>query len=640
MRKIIIEYVPSIKMQQGGLTNADLLTGNYLTESADPNIEVEDGEHTLNSQTGQVQEVVGKTHVQGGEKVNLPDQSKVLSDYTKIGASNVKIFGEMFDVKVKAADTFATVLDRYNSKIGVKKLEEEEKELLEKVEKNSKSSIDKTTKQINEDFLAQEVAEVNKKKEALNGLKQQAFEAIFAEQEKIPKKGNGTQVLDKSGNPIKQEGGEQQGQPDPQQIIQAYAEMAGQDPRQIIQQLQQLPPEEQQAALGQMMQALQGGQEQPQMRYGGMYEELPKHQDQGVVNSTLLKDFSNKPFDVTWLPYTQRDIATNEIWKGANYENQWLPMVEKTMGNTSTAKKVDQWLTENKDTFSPNIQKQLEGLTGEARYAKIKALATDKFPGLFHNAVLQGIEKTATPEVAAEPIKEQPGVEPQRVQRDVVKDVLYDKSLPFLMSPSAPIAPYLQQVDLSRLEGQKGSVENQLQASASARQAAMDATRGLPPAQAAAMMANYLATSGQQDTQGIAAQEVQDLQNKARIEQFNVGQADKEQILNEQLKKQYEKEAFATLNTNEQNWRNYYDANQANQKAMSDEIERRNIMNLGLTNYQMNGSGGFEFVNKSPFQGADQAAAAYGRWFQSLTPEQQVAERKKRYEAAQKTGIA
>ena len=183
-----------------------------------------------------------------------------------------------------------------------------------------------------------------------------------------------------------------------------------------------------------------------------------------------------------------------------------------------------------------------------------------------------------------------------------VQDILSTEGLPYVMSPSAAIAPYLQQVNLSRLEGQKGSVENQLAASENARQAAYQSTKGLPPAQAAAMMANYLATSGQQDTAGIAQQEQQDLGNKARIEQYNAGQSDKEQILNEQLKKQYEREAFGTLNVNEQSWRNYYDANQANQKALSDKIDRRNIMNLGLTNYQLNGSGGFDFVNSSPFQ--------------------------------------
>jgi hypothetical protein len=315
--RVIIEQIPTYK--QGGITNADMITGNYQENSQKPNINVEDGEFTRNSETGIVKEVVGKKHTQGGEDINLPDQSKVLSDYTKIGATNVKIFEEMFEIKLKASDTFASVLNKYNTKIGVKDLEEEEKELVSKLEKNYSSSIDKKTKQVNEDFLAQEIAEINSKKEMLNKVKAAAFEAIFNEQEKIPKKGDGTQVLDKSGKPIakqggvtkdrlmvladqygttpehileilqarnvKQEGGEQQaqGQPDPQQIIQAYAEMAGQDPNEVVQQLQQLPPEEQQAALQQMLEVLQQGQpEQPQMRDGGklkMYQEAPVVED-------------------------------------------------------------------------------------------------------------------------------------------------------------------------------------------------------------------------------------------------------------------------------------------------------------------------------------------------------------------------
>jgi hypothetical protein len=665
MRRVIIESVPSNVYQQGGLTNADMLTGNYAAPSNNPNIEVEGGEHTLNSQTGQVQEVTGKKHVNGGEKINLPDQSKVLSDYTKIGAKNIKIFEEMFDINLKATDTFATVLDKFNKKIGIKKLEEEEKELLKKIEESTKSSIDRTTKKINEDFLAQEMGEVSKKKEALNGLKQQAFATIFHEQEKIPKKGNGSEILDKSGNPIKQEGGVQ-GQPSPEQIIQAYAQLAGQDPQQVIQQLQQLPPEEQQAALGQMMQALQQGQgqqaapeEQPQMREGGMYNELPKHQEAKVVAPTDVKyDFSTKypsiplpGYEVRGNQVVQKDQltgveGTQHYVPGVGYGIQMQP-VDKTMATHD-------WYfntPEKKEAFRKAVVKkgaQPEVLDFQKSYdeevikrGKAAGLSDEQISNIVNDIGFSGegvrkrdslfgaytssrplIDFSKTPE--EEPI---PGVDPQQpqpIRRDVVKNIVSLEGLPELIPPSAPIAPYLQQVNLSRLEGKKGSVENQLQASENARQAAYQATKGLPPAQAAAMMANYLATSGQQDTTGIAQQEMQDLGDKARIEQYNAGQGDKEQILNEQLKKQYEKEAFATLNVNEQNWRNYYDANDANRKALSDKIERRNIMNLGLDNYQLNGNGGFDFVNKSPFQQQAVTTAKEKALYANMTPQEHL----------------
>jgi hypothetical protein len=69
-----------------------------------------------------------------------------------------------------------------------------------------------------------------------------------------------------------QDGGQpqEQAQPGPEEIIQAYAQASQQDPEEIMQQLQQMQPEEQQQALQQMMEALQGGQQEQQvMRKGG-----------------------------------------------------------------------------------------------------------------------------------------------------------------------------------------------------------------------------------------------------------------------------------------------------------------------------------------------------------------------------------
>lgn len=690
----------------GEVTNADLLTGNYITQEGqeDPNIEIEHGEHTKNAQTGEVQEAVGDKHIEGGISVNLPDQSKVLSDYTKIGSSNAKTFEGMFDVKLKATDTFATVLDKYNKKIGVKKLEEEEKELIEKVEKNSKTSIDKTTKQINEDFLAQEIAKINKQKEGLNKVKSEAFEAIFKEQEKIPKKGDGTEILDKSGNPVaqqggevnnnvialaeqygtspehilqilqegqmKQEGGEQQvqGQPDPQQIIQAYAQMAGQDPNQVMQQLQQMPPEEQQAALQEMLAALQQGQEEQNGSPMGEGQEQPQMEKGGYTKAQQAERLNDFYKNAKGLGYEgSKDIGSIQKYMAAEHPEEVIKYFTEN-GQPLTAKHIDllkekykssfkevgidpdkasaDYTPEEKLKLQDNISSRLEGDKPLYRDFLLQGFQDNKWDwrspmlgmkplapiGIKPTTITApGMSQYYNSPSTVEPLAETPaGVVDTRkpTTREPIKNIISTEGLPYIMPPSAPLAPYLQQVSLSRLEGQKGSVENQLQASENSRQAAYEGTKGLPPAQAAAMMANYLATSGQQDTAGIAQQEQQDLGNKSRIEQYNAGQSDKEQILNEQLKKQYEREAFGTLNANEQNWRSYYDANQANQKAASDEIERRNIMNLGLTNYQLNGSGGFDFVNKSPFQKQSQPSVEELEAYSKMTPAEKEAYKK------------
>lgn len=622
------------------------------------NVEVEGGEFVQNSEDGSIKEVIGKSHKKGGEKIALPNESRILSDYTKIGAKNIEEFTKLYDIKLKASDTFATVLDKYNKKIGLKELEEEEADLLQKFEKNETSSIDDTTKKINEDFLTQEINHLNRKKEALNKLKEEAFDTIFLEQEKIPKKGDGTKVLDKEGKPLEdkevyQEGGETGNSAE--QIIQAYAQMSGQDPNMVIQQLQEMSPEEQQQAIQQMVVALQ--QSQPQMKEGGVYN-LPKAQEAILPPSNFSFATQYSPI-IPGYDVTGNSILNQPILSDVEYMQHYVPGrgygqkmqdVEKTINthnwyfDTEEKKKAfrEAAMSDNADTQKPvgEFQKAYnEELTQRAKKAgvsqeEIKNLINtvgftgkgvqqldSKFGAFTSSRPLFNFNKTPGINVEA-PIE--PGTDPSKVNRDLIKNVIYDEGMPFLLPPSAPIAPYLQQVNLNRLEGQKGSVENQLQASENARQAAYESTRGLPPAQAAAVMANFLATSGQQDTQGIAAQEMQDLQNKARIEQYNAGQGDKEQILNEQLKKQYEREAFSTLNVNEQNWRNYYDSNEANRQAISDEIKRRNIMNMALTNYQLNGSGGFDFVNQSPFQRQPVMSPAQLAFYNSLTPEKKL----------------
>ena len=74
--------------------------------------EVERGEY-LQTPDGQVAEVMGKKHSEGGELIYAPDGTKVVSDYVKIGASLAKMFKKEFGLNVVAGSTFATVINRY-----------------------------------------------------------------------------------------------------------------------------------------------------------------------------------------------------------------------------------------------------------------------------------------------------------------------------------------------------------------------------------------------------------------------------------------------------------------------------------------------------------------------------------------------
>lgn len=295
--------------QEGGITNADMLTGAYLGQQPNGNVEIEVDEHVKNSETGIIQKAVGEKHEDGGVEVNLPDQSKILSNYTKIGAKNAKELKEKYDIKVKATDTFAKVMDRINKKIGWNDLLEEEKELMKKVEKQEDVETNKTTKELNETFLSNGIQDINKQKEDLQVVQNEAFEHIFNQQEKIPKKGDGKTILDEEGKPIAQEGGEVNQMA--QQITQALQQ--GTNPNEVIEQLIKngIPHEEAMQMVQTIMQQMQGAQQVPQKeaqpimqeggRIGSKYENPELYKKQSRTGEgwesfgELLKD---KPKDV------------------------------------------------------------------------------------------------------------------------------------------------------------------------------------------------------------------------------------------------------------------------------------------------------------------------------------------------------
>lgn len=192
-----------VKQEGGSIDKAEAMTGAFLTETNEvPTVELEKDEFTLNSQTGEIQKVVGEKHTDGGVKSNLPAGSQVLSNYTKIGAKTAKELKEMFDISVKPKDTFAKVMDKIDTKIGYKETIEEETEYLKTLEKQQTLDTNDTTKKLNEQHLAKELKENEDKKSELQDKRIEAFQNLFEIQESRPKKGNGTEVLKKEGGNV------------------------------------------------------------------------------------------------------------------------------------------------------------------------------------------------------------------------------------------------------------------------------------------------------------------------------------------------------------------------------------------------------------------------------------------------------
>lgn len=245
----------------GEVSVAEFLSGKYTTDSSNPTAEIERGEYVLNSQNGIISEAVGETHENGGIKTNLPNGSKVLSDHTKIGAKNAKELSKELDIKVKAKNTFADVLDKYSKKIGVEKNIKENEKLVENIEETLR--MEQTdTKEINMNFLEQENQRIEQEKQKLNSLQQTAFETIFDKQEA------------QKGNVMMQDGGQvdpatQEEQMNPNDIVVQVQQMMAQGAtvEEVLNGLLSMGYSEDQVS--QIIQASQA-QQQPQMQQGGI----------------------------------------------------------------------------------------------------------------------------------------------------------------------------------------------------------------------------------------------------------------------------------------------------------------------------------------------------------------------------------
>lgn len=234
-------------MQDGGeVTNAEVLTGAYAVPTPSYNVEIENGE-IVQLPTGQIQEAVGDKHSEGGIKTELPSGSKILSDHAKIGARNAKLFRKEFDVKVKATDTYASVMDKYNNKVGWTDLIEDEKKTIEEIGNQEQSNIDNTTKDINLNFLSEKLQKLQAEKELVNPLQDEAFNKIFEKQES-------GKPADKKEDVIMQEGG----QVDPK--IMELAQQYNLTPERVMELIQQQSPNPVNADVqNQVVQALQQG---------------------------------------------------------------------------------------------------------------------------------------------------------------------------------------------------------------------------------------------------------------------------------------------------------------------------------------------------------------------------------------------
>lgn len=162
------------------------LTGEYLyplpkSMEDQANVEVEKGEYV--TQPGEApMEAMGQKHADGGTPVPLEQGTKVITDDTTIEPDFAKYIRDTYGIKATPKDTYATLMDRYKAKIGLKSAYDDQKKALEKLKKNDKID-DENTRRLNASVLSKAINDSNETVNGLEGRFTDFANVIYKEQE-------------------------------------------------------------------------------------------------------------------------------------------------------------------------------------------------------------------------------------------------------------------------------------------------------------------------------------------------------------------------------------------------------------------------------------------------------------------------
>lgn len=162
------------------------LTGEYLyplpkSMEDQANVEVEKGEYV--TQPGEApMEAMGQKHADGGTPVSLEEGTKVITDDTTIESDFAKYIRDTYGIKATPKDTYATLMDRYKAKIGLKSAYDDQKKALDKLKKNDKID-DENTRRLNASVLSKAINDSNETVNGLEGRFTDFANAIYKEQE-------------------------------------------------------------------------------------------------------------------------------------------------------------------------------------------------------------------------------------------------------------------------------------------------------------------------------------------------------------------------------------------------------------------------------------------------------------------------
>jgi hypothetical protein len=188
-------------MQMGGLKKK--VIGEHVGENVEGNHVAElEGNEFLKTPNGEIREVVGNSHAQGGVKLTeeqLPNGSEIISDHLEVGEEGAKRFNDNYDLGIKSTDTYATVLDKFNKKSGIKKIVDEQEMVQKNIEKQvlklQENPSSEDTIKLNLELFTDQFKELQDKKTPLEEARKVFFDEVFQPQEES-KEPNGHNYLE------------------------------------------------------------------------------------------------------------------------------------------------------------------------------------------------------------------------------------------------------------------------------------------------------------------------------------------------------------------------------------------------------------------------------------------------------------
>lgn len=162
------------------------LTGEYLyplpkSMEDQANVEVEKGEYVEQPEEAPM-EAMGQKHADGGTPVSLEEGTNVITDDTTIESDFAKYIRDTYGIKAMPKDTYATLMDRYKAKIGLKSAYDDQKKALDKLKKNDKID-DENTRRLNASVLSKAINDSNETVNGLEGRFTDFANVIYKEQE-------------------------------------------------------------------------------------------------------------------------------------------------------------------------------------------------------------------------------------------------------------------------------------------------------------------------------------------------------------------------------------------------------------------------------------------------------------------------